>query len=124
MTLSKDDWHVIELAVLSRIAIFCLIVFSGSFGIEYDSSSTVWMGKSIVTKFIRWDAVHFLAIAQNGYQFEQQFAFFPGLPLVLNGLTRFVIPNPSLQQWLPAMAWTGILFTNCCFVGAAWTLFR
>lgn len=44
--------------------------------------------------WLRWDAVHYLNLAQNGYppHFASDIAFFPLFPLIVHGLT-FVIPN-------------------------------
>lgn len=38
--------------------------------------------KAFLKPLIRWDAVHFFAIARDGYIFENQFAFFPLFPLL------------------------------------------
>lgn len=35
---------------------------------------------------LRWDAFHFASIAQVGYIYEYQFAFQPGMPLVMRWL--------------------------------------
>ena len=32
----------------------------------------------------RWDSLHFQALAQNGYLFEHQWAFFPAIPFVIS----------------------------------------
>lgn len=37
-----------------------------------------------------WDGVHFTNIAVNGYEFEHQHAFYPGLPFVIQLSSRFV----------------------------------
>lgn len=79
--------------------------------------------KMFVKPFIRWDAVHFLAIAKNGYVFENQFAFFPLLPmfsrLIANycGLKRFI----SIE---PLMALIGIVFSNFCHYFATVFLYK
>lgn len=39
----------------------------------------------------RWDATHFLFIAERGYVFEHNFAFFPLLPIVLRFVAVFVL---------------------------------
>lgn len=68
--------------------------------------------------FVRWDALYFLAIMENGYTFEQEHAFFPLLP----ALSRLV--NYGLL-WLPT-SWifssmtrnilAGLLLSNFCFI--------
>lgn len=41
----------------------------------------------------RWDSGHFLGIAENGYRFEFQYAFFPLFPLLINAFSNiFNIP--------------------------------
>jgi phosphatidylinositol glycan class V len=32
---------------------------------------------------LRWDAIHFVSIGKNGYEFEQQLAFMPGWPVIM-----------------------------------------
>lgn len=60
----------------------------------FDSSSALLQpGIPSDSAIIRWDAIHFLAIAQNGYEYEQQAAFQPGLP----GLLRLI---STAQQWV------------------------
>ncbi|KAJ1339981.1 hypothetical protein BSLG_005416 [Batrachochytrium salamandrivorans] len=73
---------------------------------------------------IRWDAVYFLSIAESGYTYEQQFAFFPGLPLLMRSfaaLLRLITGGSMCDQALLAMA--GLFVTNMMFVGAAISLY-
>ncbi|CAL1611499.1 unnamed protein product [Knipowitschia caucasica] len=46
----------------------------------------------------RWDAEHFLFIAERGYLYEHNFAFFPLLPIVLRGLAETLLW--PLSSWL------------------------
>ncbi|KAI8929928.1 GPI mannosyltransferase 2 [Entophlyctis helioformis] len=72
---------------------------------------------------MRWDAVYFLDIAENGYTFEQQFAFFPGLPLLARGLA-------SVFAWTggfcnhAATTLAGIAVSNISFVIATIALYH
>ncbi|PNJ20511.1 PIGV isoform 4, partial [Pongo abelii] len=44
----------------------------------------------------RWDAEHFLFIAEHGYLYEHNFAFFPGFPLALLVGTELLRPLRGL----------------------------
>lgn len=46
----------------------------------------------------RWDAEHYLFIAEKGYLFEHNFAFFPLFPIILRGLAETVLW--PLSSWL------------------------
>lgn len=51
--------------------------------------------------WFRWDTVHYINLAQNGYppQFSSDVAFFPLFPLLVHGLT-FLIPNALIAGLL------------------------
>jgi GPI mannosyltransferase 2 len=36
--------------------------------------------------YTHWDAVYFLRVAQVGYEFEMEHAFFPLLPILINAV--------------------------------------
>jgi hypothetical protein len=71
-------------------------------------------GIPIVSAFCRWDALHYLAIADGGYTDLTQTAFFPGLPGLMTLLALIGVPG-----WITgvATAWIGSAFT-------AWGLYR
>eukprot|EP00958_Prasinococcus_capsulatus_P021484 scaffold2911_cov414-Prasinococcus_capsulatus_cf.AAC.28 len=88
----------------ARIAVLCLMVWSDWLHRDYDSSSAslaplpclqaslgenrpveppLWPRVARgVRSLCTWDCVHFVDIAQCGYQYEHQHAFYPLLPLV------------------------------------------
>lgn len=38
----------------------------------------------LILPMVSWDSIYFINIARNGYRFEQEHAFFPLLPLIMN----------------------------------------
>jgi phosphatidylinositol glycan class V len=81
-------------AASTRIATIIIAIISNAFVDDYDSSAeTVLLGSStaliphhllykVFSVFVRWDAFYFLHIAENGYVYEQEHAFFPMLPML------------------------------------------
>ena len=94
---------------------------------------------------LAWDSLHFLRIAQCGYETEKSYAFFPLLPGVMRGLQATGAPllrplqacPPTLTppacavlHWaLPALyprctlALAGFLVSNTAFIFAALVLY-
>ena len=69
-----------RLPLLNRAILTVVGIMSYYTGTPYDSSHTI--DKSDVNLFVVWDALYFKHIAQHGYTFEQEYAFFPVLPYV------------------------------------------
>ena len=77
---------------------------------DYDTSSFIdenrihilgwcdWTLEKIFGGFGKWDAVHFLKIAEQGYKYEQYMAFFPFYPWLLRILARTL--HPLLQYFV------------------------
>lgn len=95
---------------------------------------------------LAWDSLHFLRIAQCGYETEKSYAFFPLLPGVMRGLQATGAPSQrpvyacqadsdvwhacAVLHWaLPALyprctlALAGFLVSNTAFVFAALVLY-
>jgi GPI mannosyltransferase 2 len=83
--------------------------------------------KYLVRPLINWDAVHMMAIARHGYIFENQFAFFPLLPigsrLLALGLLKYcgIRPFISLEALVSLIA---IIIVNLCHYCAALVLYK
>lgn len=59
---------------------------------------------------LRWDAFHFSHIAQQGYVYEYEWAFFPGTPLLMRAmahLLRFIGTQSSKAE--DALGWDDLL---------------
>jgi phosphatidylinositol glycan class V len=82
-------WTWVLVALMSNLPLF-------------DSSPAVLLPDSgkLVTTLLRWDAFHFAHIARKGYEFEYQWAFFPGLPYLMRWTGR-LLPgsNNSDLSW-------------------------
>lgn len=80
---------------------------------------------SLVGGNSKWDAVYFLDIAQNGYQYEQNMAFFPLLPLLVRSLGTLLKPIQiclSLSQ-KTTLTFAGTVINMTAFPMAAVGLF-
>lgn len=73
-----------------------------------------------------WDAQHFYHIAQNGYIYEQSWAFFPMYPYTLSMLSNVLsifIGEDTLNDYSKLML-VSFLFNSFCFCCSAVVLFR
>ena len=122
------DTKVISVAVLSRVVILTFSVLLDHAIPDHNPDTSVARPPDALAlphgllAFTRWDATHFLRIAHSGYQEEKDFAFFPLLPLVMNGFARVL--SVMKLSWGLSLLISGLLITNGCFVLSAWLLFR
>ncbi|XP_020838877.1 GPI alpha-1,6-mannosyltransferase 2 isoform X1 [Phascolarctos cinereus] len=73
----------------------------------------------------RWDAEHFLFIAEHGYIYEHSFAFFPGFPLALRaGAELLLWPLQGLLTLRSRLLLTAVLLNSLCSVLAASALYH
>ncbi|KAJ3302621.1 hypothetical protein HDV03_004806 [Kappamyces sp. JEL0829] len=116
-----NEQKILAWAAGSRMATLAFALLAGWLADDYDTSTqtdSAWW-----RPLIRWDAVYFLDIAENGYKYEQQFAFFPGLPLLMRLLAALLDPLSYLST-RTSIVLAGILISNLCFVAAALALYR
>lgn len=73
---------VTRLAFVSRLAI-ALVAFVASRLSQFDSSALLVTTSPWAQSLLRWDAFHFLHIAQQGYVYDYEWAFFFGTPLMM-----------------------------------------
>jgi hypothetical protein len=99
-TLGRAVLEVSRYALLSRLVVLCLAIISSKLAGDYDISSpyiykedeSCRTGASqlalyLTAPFLKWDAVYNFDISENGYRYDQQFAFFPAYPLLCNVLS-------------------------------------
>ncbi|PVU88026.1 hypothetical protein BB561_006066 [Smittium simulii] len=141
---SNENWwsfyrgrEVIKVAALSRLFVFGIAQFSGLLTSDYDSSFDNLIPnqanfsfiqniiKNIVKVYTRWDSFYYLGIAQKGYTYEQEYAFSPMLPLIINFFANTVLYplHKILGEQLLYMV-SGILVANLFFVASAIALYR
>ena len=127
--LRRWDWETIGFVVLLKVLLFTFAVQSVSTaGNSYDSWMGIWE---------RWDAVHYLDIAERGYSATGPdrvlLAFFPAYPFLVRGLsflTRDVIAAALIISGVASIA-VGLLMKRLVRVddsndvarSAVWFLF-
>lgn len=91
---------ILYLATLSRVLTWLLAYLSNLFVDDYDSASDTilqplssspllnHLARPALAVFLRWDAFYFLHIAEQGYIYEQEHAFFPLVPLMARAVAR------------------------------------
>ncbi|KAH7441947.1 hypothetical protein KP509_03G063400 [Ceratopteris richardii] len=104
---ASDVREVITFAVLTRVFVFGLMVLWRVLGHPYDTSALLNLPcldptsstyftpilpelSKMLEKFIVWDAVYYIRIAECGYEYEQTFAFLPVFPLCIRFISRTV----------------------------------
>ena len=74
-------------AFVSRIFYLVLGILVSNILPQFDSSALLEIDgqhSMLKTAFLKWDAVYFQAIATEGYRMENQFAFFPLMPILIS----------------------------------------
>ncbi|XP_059810663.1 palmitoyltransferase ZDHHC18-A [Hypanus sabinus] len=132
----SDLQLVVHFALLSRIlAIFFQIVFNSlipdhradAFRVPplHSPSTGDELLEFLLGGFSRWDAQHFLFIAEFGYIYEQSFAFFPLFPLSVRALAEAILR--PLEPWLSLgsrLLLASMLLNTVLFVLSAVVLYR
>lgn len=115
-TAEFTSWHgvhpLVPLFCLWKFLLFSIVALAPGPG--YDTSSTLLLDADAtavsaakvqevatslprVLKFVRWDAIYFSQITERGYLFEQEWAFGPGFPSLVDFLQKSIshLSEPS-----------------------------
>eukprot|EP00833_Pecoramyces_ruminatium_P004754 jgi/Orpsp1_1/1178786/evm.model.c7180000066739.1 len=129
---------IIKYALQSRLLIWIISLLSHIFVNEHDSSASIILSDSSQTYskldqiiiqlfgvFIRWDSFFFYHIAENGYIYEQETAFFPFLPFMMRFLSNSILyPLQLILSYKCVLLISGVLIVNVSFVLATLTLYK
>jgi len=142
-------FRVLQVAVASRVLVLLLALLSDAAVQDYDTSARYDVPNTstrcelsdgdektpqkeplaqalcqVLEDKLAWDSVHYLRIAQCGYETEKSHAFFPLLPALMRALQATLLRS-LLPQLYPrcTLALAGFLLSNACFVLAALALY-
>ncbi|KYQ90121.1 phosphatidylinositol glycan [Tieghemostelium lacteum] len=75
--------------------------------------------------FVKWDSIYFTRIAEFGYEYEQNHAFFPLYPLLMNGLGRVIsILLGNKVIFSDCIIIAGFIISNVAFILSALQLLK
>ncbi|KAJ2800144.1 ER membrane glycoprotein subunit of the GPI transamidase complex-like protein [Coemansia guatemalensis] len=127
-------WALVRYAALSRVASLALGVVANLVVDDYDASAQLVLGSGgllpvqavrlLARIVMRWDAFYFVHIADVGYVYEQEHAFFPLLPMLMRLVTSTVLaPLVGLVGRQATLVLAGAAISSACFVLATTTLY-
>lgn len=84
-----------------------------------------WLVEWLLGGLSRWDAEHFLFIAEHGYMYEHNCAFFPLFPLSLRAAARMMLwPLEGLLCFRSQLLLSAALLNTVFSVLASWILYE
>lgn len=126
--LATDLREVALVAVASRLCVVAIAVLSDLLlpdhlaqGALQAPFETGCAAAPLLRAFTRWDAAHFLRVAQHGWRDDWNYAFFPLYPLLLRWLSGASQHLPLIARLCEQerMVLGGVLLSNASFVLAA-----
>lgn len=90
--------------------------------IEYSSQ----LSATLLSPFVKWDAIHFLKVASEGFQKEHQLVFFPLYPFLMRLVGRIVDSTPLATHFthLESIIVGSLVMNIAAFVAALMILKR
>ncbi|CAD5210749.1 unnamed protein product [Bursaphelenchus xylophilus] len=117
--------QLIRQLIIGRLLLFAIQCIAGVFpdaptdafkGVEAEDFAKSRVLRPLLGGLTRWDARHFLHIAEHGYTWESTLAFFPLFPMclrVIGGVLKVLLPSFSLYS---CMIIGGVLVNNAIFI--------
>jgi GPI mannosyltransferase 2 len=101
----NDHLHVLlVLSLIGRLLTFLLVHLSSYLPLFDSSPDLAFPSRNWLSVLARWDAFHFLHVADEGHVYEHEWAFFPGTPFVMQYAGRIArllgLPEPLSCQLL------------------------
>lgn len=124
-TAARLNMKLAVLAMLSRVLVFAVAIAARN-TLPMRPCTQCWdIGVPFVNLFSRWDSAYYANIAMLGYphQITARWAFFPGYPILIGMLGRFLTITVQLKL-VPAVYLAGFLVSNLAFFGAVFYLSR
>ena len=118
-------WRV-GLIVAAFLATLVIPVFGGHFPYS-DQVLKITGLPSWIWGFGNFDGVHYLRIAQNGYNSQYTQVFFPFYPLIVHLATTLLPKNHHLNTNIfvdPILFWTALILSNLFFILALFLLYK
>ena len=138
----KIPQNILVTIVLSKLVYILVILLTGLIAVPFDQNTDILLSSSFYSShsnhvtskldillkkafsgFIRWDALYFVNIATDGYRFEQLYAFFPLLPLVMRYGSKLLCFLPNVSE-VAKVTLVGVIFTNICHVMSSILLYN
>lgn len=131
--LSREEFLITRVALVTRLCTFVLGYLTTLIVPDFDYSGRLSLHttehygaidttlKHLFIMFLRWDAIYFLDISENGYGLEQEHAFFPLLPVLVRAIAS-ILPSFASPKVIHLLI--GVIISNTCFVFAGVMLYR
>ncbi len=75
-------------------------------------------------RWVKWDAVYFMHIAEHQYDYEQMHAFYPGFPLLARAVWKVARWLPGADSGPCLLYFSGIVINNIAYLGATLMLYH
>ena len=100
--------------------------------VTHDAVPAASASETVSSVSLRWDAIHFVSIAREGYRYEQLLAFQPGWPVVIRyaSLLARLLPGQEGSKGVgerlsvDEVVRTGEVLASLSYAGAACMLFK